>query len=82
MGKEGVGKRGGRKREGGKEGGREGEEKRTVKAVTWWSIQQASLGRSDSDSLEEFRVHQRKFNHLSGCEVRMRVYVDEECVFT
>ena len=28
---------------------------RTTIVVTWWSIQQASLGRSDSDSLEEFR---------------------------
>ena len=79
----GVGKEErGRKREGGREG-EEGEEvggsythhTRTMIVVTWWPIQQASLGRSDSDSLEEFRVHQGELNHLSRCEVRMCVCV-------
>jgi len=74
IGRGGKGKRGGRERE----GEREGEEKRTVIAVTWWSIQQASLGRSDSNSLEEFRVHKGELNHLSGCEVCVCLGVDED----
>ena len=33
-------------------------------ATTWWAIEETSFGRSDTDPLEEFRVHQRELDHL------------------
>ena len=33
-------------------------------ATTWRAIEETSFGRSDTDPLEEFRVHQRELNHL------------------
>ena len=33
-------------------------------ATTWRAIEETSFGRSNTDPLEEFRVHQRELNHL------------------